>query len=407
MEAGFENDLGSMTMKNKQRLTNTSVAKLATTRKDYKVWDSECPGLYVRVTPAGSKSFAFWYRNENGDQRSKALGKASMMKVEEARRKARSLRVRVDDGGDPSRERSDRIHAPRMMDLWDVYLDQHATTKNKPRTVEENRRLWRLHLEPRFAREMVASVSVAQVRDMMAKMKETPGAANRSFSLLSKMFNLAIENEWRAGNPCKPVKKYPENAVERYLTHDETSRLLRALKEDDNRCAATILEFLLLTGARKGEVLEMRRSDLEGLGTGQAVWTVPAGHQKGERQQRTALRRQLSPEAEAVIVKWLEDCDTPSLRWVFPSQKTPTQPTSCIKSAWNRIRKRAGLEDVRIHDLRHSFASFAVNAGAPLYAVGAALGHKELRTTQRYAHLTEDTVRDVASKVSGAVDTAR
>ncbi len=394
-------------MKNKQRLTNTSVAKLATTGKDYKVWDSECPGLYVRVTPAGSKSFAFWYRNENGDQRSKALGKASMMKVEEARKKARNLRVSVDDGGDPSRERSDRIHAPRMIDLWDVYLDQHATLNNKSSTIGENRRLWRLHLEPRFARDKVASVSVAQVRDMMAKMKETPGAANRSFALLSKMLNLAIENEWRADNPCKPVKKYPENAVERYLTHDETSRLLRALKEDDNRCAATILEVLLLTGARKAEVLKMRRSDLEGLGTGQAVWTIQAGHQKGERQERSAFRRQLSPKAEAVILKWLEECDTASMIWVFPSQKTPSNPTPCIKSAWQRIRKRAGLEGVRIHDLRHTFASLAVNAGAPLYAVGAALGHKELRTTQRYAHLSEDTVRDVASKVSGAVDAAR
>lgn len=393
-------------MRNKQRLTNTNVAALSPTGADYKVWDSECPGLFVRVTPSGAKSFVYWYRTLDGNQRSITLGKTSMMKIDEARKAARQHRVAVDHGGDPSRERSARLSAPTMADLWAAYLEQHAIPSKKPRSVEEDRRLWRLHIQPRFGRDRVSAISVAQIRDMMAKMKATPGAANRTYALLSKMFNFASENEWRADNPCKPVRKYPEQAVERYLSNAETARLLASLREDENRCAATIIEFLLLTGARKLEVLMMRRCDIEGLNTGQAVWTIPAGAQKGERSKQSAFRRQLSPEAERVLATWLDECPTPSTTWVFPGERNPSKPTPCIKSAWQRIRTRAGLKDVRIHDLRHSFASYAANAGAPLYAIGAALGHKDVRTTQRYAHLTDTSIRDVSTLVGDLVGAA-
>ena len=393
-------------MSNKLKLTNTNVRALATTGQDYKVWDTEVSGLHVRVTKAGSKSLAFFYRTADGRQRSTRIGKTTMT-VTEARERARALRVQVDQGEDPSQERKGRLTAPTMTDLWDVYLEQHAKPNKKPRSVAEDERLWRLHLSPRFAKEKVANVGVAEVRTMMSKMRDRPGAANRSLALLSMMFSFAIQNEWREPNPCNPISKYPENQVERFLSAEETERLLAACDADDNKTAARIVEFLILTGARKNEVFEMEWRHFEGFSSETPTWIIPAGEQKGERGIRRVFRRQLSPEAADLLRRWKRECPTPSVRYVFPSPRKPEQPVKCIKTAWDRIRKRASLVDVRLHDLRHSFASFAVNNGASLYAVGGALGHKDPKTTKRYAHLADDTVRGVASGVGALVGSFR
>lgn len=393
-------------MSNKLKLTNTNVRALATTGQDYKVWDTEVSGLHVRVTKAGSKSFAFFYRTADGRQRSTRIGKTTMT-VTEARERARALRVQVDQGEDPSQERKGRLTAPTMADLWDAYLEQHAKPNKKPRSIAEDERLWRMHLSPRFAKEKVANVSVAEVRTMMSKMRDTPGAANRAFALLSMMFTFAIQNEWRETNPCRAVKKYPENQIERYLSAEETERLLASCDADENATAARIVEFLVLTGARKSEVFSMEWRHLQGLSTETPTWLIPGGQQKGERHTRKAFARQLSPQAADLLRRWKGECPTPSVRYVFPSPRKPDQPVPCIKGAWDRIRQRANLKDVRIHDLRHSFASFAVNNGAPLYAVGGALGHKDVKTTQRYAHLTDETVRGVASGVGALVGSFR
>ena len=393
-------------MSNKLKLTNSNVRTLATTGQDYKVWDTEVSGLHVRVTKAGSKSFAFFYRTADGRQRSTRIGKTTMT-VTEARERARALRVQVDQGEDPSQERKGRLTAPTMADLWEAYLEQHAKPNKKPRSVAEDERLWRLHLSPRFAKDKVANVSVAEVRTMMSKMRETPGAANRSLALLSMMFTFAIQNEWRETNPCRAIKKYPENQVERYLSTNETEQLLTSCDADDHRTAARIIEFLILTGARKNEVFSMEWRQLEGLSSDTPTWVIDAGHQKGERRIRKVFRRQLSPEAADLLRRWKGECPTPSVRYVFPSPRKPEKAVTCINTAWERIRLRANLSDVRIHDLRHSFASFAVNNGAPLYSVGEALGHKDVKTTQRYAHLTDETVRGVASGVGALVGSFR
>lgn len=393
-------------MSNKLKFTNTNVRALATRGQDYKVWDTEVSGLHVRVTKAGSKSFAFFYRTHDGRQRTTRIGKTTMTVIE-ARERARALRVQVDQGEDPSQERKGRLTAPTMADLWDAYLEQHAKPNKKPRSVAEDERLWRLHLSPRFAKEKVGNVSVAEVRTMMSKMRETPVAANRSLALLSKMFTFAIQNEWRETNPCRAISKFPENQIERYLSAAETERLLAACDADDNPTAARIVEFLVLTGARKNEVFAMEWRHLEGMASDSPTWVIPAGQQKGERATRRVFRRQLSSEAADILRRWKRECPTPSVRHVFPSPRKPEQPVKCIKTAWERIRQRANLTEVRIHDLRHSFASFAVNNGASLYAVGGALGHKDPKTTKRYAHLADETVRGVASGVGALVGSFR
>ncbi|WP_271223794.1 hypothetical protein, partial [Streptosporangium carneum] len=173
-----------------------------------------------------------------------------------------------------------------MADLWDAYLEQHAKPNKKPRSIAEDERLWRMHLSPRFAKEKVANVGVAEVRTMMSKMRDTPGAANRSFALLSMMFTFAIQNEWREINPCRAVKKYPENQIERYLSAEEAERLLASCDADENQTAARIVEFLVLTGARKSEVFSMEWQHLQGLSSDTPTWLIPSGQQKGERLKR-------------------------------------------------------------------------------------------------------------------------
>ncbi|WP_417493166.1 tyrosine-type recombinase/integrase [Maricaulis sp.] len=289
-----------------------------------------------------------------------------------------------------------------MQTLWEAYLDQHARPKKKASSVEQDERLWRLHLAPRFADQKIEAVSLATIRKFHADMKGTPGSANRALALLSKMMSFAVDNEWRSDNPCPRVQRYPERKMERYLTDSETKKLWTVLDADEDQCAATIIKVLLLTGARRNEVLTMQWSDLD-LAPTAAKWTLRAGRQKGERAVHRDMVRPLDPLVADLLLAWKRSQTVPSLRWVFPSERKLGSHRTCFKYAWKRIRKAAGIEDVRVHDLRHSFASFAVNSGASLEAIGAALGHKDVRTTQRYAHLTDRTVRAVVNAVSARI----
>lgn len=385
-----------------KRLNNTLVEKLPTTGKDYRVWDTHTPNLNVRVSPSGVKTIYFCYRNAEGTLRWPKIGRAASMTVDEARKIAREIQAQVDKGADPVADRQKHVDAPTILVLWKVYLEQHARPKKKASSVEQDERLWRLHLAPRFSGQKVEAVSLSAIRKMHADMSATPGSANRALALLSKMFSFAVENEWRSDNPCTRVKKYPENKIERYLTDVETQSLWVTLGADKDQCAATIIKVLLLTGARRQEVLTMRWADLD-LTSSAPSWTLRAGHQKGERSVRKDLVRPLDPVAANILLAWKKSQAIPSLHWVFPSERKIGSYRTCFKYAWNRIRRTVGIEDVRIHDLRHSFASFAVNSGASLEAIGAALGHKDLRTTQRYAHLTDQTVRGVVNAVSACI----
>jgi len=380
-------------------LTQTSVAKLPITGKDYRVFDTKVPMMNVRVSKKGVKTFYFCYRDQTRRQKWYRIGRADSITVEQARIIARRVQAEVDQGADPLAERHSSRTEPLMSDLWDAYLTQHAMPMKKPSSVREDERLWRLHIAPAFANEPVRSLSLAAIRKLHADMRSTPGAANRMRALLSKMFSFAIDNEWRASNPCSGVKRYPENRKERFLSQLEASRLWDVLENDHDQCAATIIMLLLLTGARRGEVLSMEWSDLNLLHAAPS-WTLRRGEQKGERGRRSDFVRPLGVEAVHILNRWRHRQVVPSLQWVFPSDRKADAHRSELKFAWNRIRNAANIEDVRIHDLRHSYASFAINAGEPLESIGATLGHKDLRTTQRYAHLIDETKRATVEAVS-------
>lgn len=385
--------------KSTYRFTQTFIMGLKPNGTDYRVWDDTVANLNVRISKRGVKTFYFCYRNEDGKQRWPKIGRATAMTVDQARKIARELQTEVDQGRDPLAERQRVRDEPTMTDLWEAYFNQHALPKKKASSVKEDERLWRLHVAPRFATTKVKAISLAMLRKMHADMSETPGAANRTLALLSTMMSFAVDAEWVDNNPCPRIKRYPEEAKERFLTDAEAKRLWAALDTDRDQCAATIIKTLLLTGARKGEVLSMRWQDLC-LDGPDPTWTIAVGKQKSERAKRRVFVRPLDHSVAAMLREWRSAQRTPSVTWVFPSERKRGSHRTCFKYAWNRIRQSAGLADVRVHDLRHSFASFAINSGVSLAAVGGALGHKDLRTTQRYAHLTDKSIRDAASAVS-------
>jgi len=390
-----------MMMTTKFKLTERSVADLKATGADYKAFDTLLPGFHVRVLPSGVRSYAVFYRNADGKQRTVSLGRTNLLKAEQARNLARSKLVDVQNGRDPSQERRAERVVVTMQDLFEDYLTKHARVRKKARSVQGDAILWRLHLSPILQDVRVDRVRPKDLHSFMAKMVERKGAANRSLALLSKMMSLAVEWELRPDNPCKRVERYPENRMERFLTVAEVARLRASLDAEEDSVGACAIRLLLLTGARRSEVLRATWSQFD-LSGPSPLWIVPREHIKGATRIRMDLRRPLSDEAATLLTTLRATSPVTSIEWVFPSRRTPSKCRADLNNVWDRVRDRAGISDVRIHDLRHSFASAAINAGASLHMIGKALGHADVRTTERYAHVLDGSVRDVAESVSRA-----
>jgi len=254
---------------------------------------------------------------------------------------------------------------------------------------------------PEIGHKKVVEVSHADIVRLHAKIGRTaPVRANRVVSLLATLFNVASSDalRWRTDNPARGVTKYAETPRQRYLKGDEIARLAAVLANWRNRQVADAVRMLMLTGARRGEVLGAGwdQFDLEA-----GIWTKPASTTKQRREHVVPL----GAPARLLLAATREAQDPPSA-WVFPSSGTGTGHLNDIKESWHAIRKAAGLDGVRLHDLRHSFASLAVSGGASLPMIGALLGHSEPSTTARYAHLLDDVQRDIANRVGALIDAA-
>jgi integrase len=219
--------------------------------------------------------------------------------------------------------------------------------------------------------------------------KRAPIRANRVVALLSKMFALSIRWEWRADNPARGIERNPENKRERYLSGEEMARLTLALADHRDQQAANIVRVLLLTGARRGEVFNMRWADLD-LETG--VWVKPSAHTKQKKTHRVPL----SAPARQLLASIARTSE-----YVFPGRYSGRRIE--IHGNWREICDAAKLEGVRVHDLRHSYASILASAGLSLPVIGALLGHTQAQTTARYAHLFDDPLRAATERVGAIV----
>lgn len=255
------------------------------------------------------------------------------------------------------------------------------------------------HLLPRFGKRYMDEITRQDIVKMHADRKASgaaAGSANRLLIMMRYIFNLALKWEVPGikANPCKGVPLMEENnKMERYLSVEEAQRLYEAVCKSENTMLKFIVPMLILTGARKREVLDARWEDFD---LGRKAWRIPIS-KSGK-----ARHVPLSDGALALLATMPRTMDC---KWAFANPKT-RKPYVSIFAAWNTARKNAGLADVRLHDLRHSFASLLINSGRTLYEVQHILGHTQVKTTQRYAHLSQDTLLAAANSATTALGTA-
>jgi integrase len=357
--------------------------------KDLFFWDEDLSGFGLRVKQSGVKSYFVQYRAD-GTSRRMTLGRHGVLAADEARKLARQQLGSVAHGADPARERTKRRQAPTVRDLAADYLERYAIPNKRESSLRNDRQMLDKIILPTLGAMKVADVTRRDIEPMLVQMKATPYRANRVRALTSKMFGLAVEWEWCEGNPVNGIAKYGEHKRERWLSPEEMARLVDVLARHPNQRAAAVVRLLMLTGARKSEVMhaEWGQFDLE-----RGVWTKPAHFTKQKRSHHFPLS-----DAAVALLRELRAAAPANARFVFPGD-VAGQPIQCIKKFWAEIREAAKIPDARLHDLRHTFASHLVSSGVSLPIVGRLLGHTQAQTTERYAHLADDPLREAVNRL--------
>jgi integrase len=377
----------------KIKITKRTVEALRVATKDYIALDTDLPGFGVRVMPSGKRFFLVQYRR-HGRTRRVMIGQFGIVTAELARREAtiKLGSVRGADG-DPAAMRDADRQSTTMKELGQRFLNQYVPVRCKPSTQAEYRRSVELFLDPFFAKQRVRSVTTADVAEFHGSLSHIPYQANRTLGVLSKMMNLA--ETWgmrdKHTNPCEDIERYPERKRERFLSQKELQSLGQALataetSESETKYAIAAFRLLLLTGCRLSEIqtLEWRYVDLE-----QKELRLPDS--------KTGAKTVYLGDAAVALFEALPRvADNP---YVIAGRKEKAHLTD-LQHPWRRIREAAGLDGVRIHDLRHTFASGGLLVGEGLAMIGKLLGHSQVQTTARYAHLASDPVKQAATKIS-------
>jgi integrase len=326
-----------------------------------------------------------------GRERRYTIGNPPEWSVAGAREEAKRLKREVDSGGDPLNELEEIRSAPTVADLCGKFEAEHVD-KLRAQTQADYRRAIRNDIVPALGKLKVAAVDFEDVERLHRKITQrAPTQANRTLAVLSKMFALAIKWRRRPDNPCKGVERNREDARKRYLKPDELGRLTKALAEYPDQDAADIFRLLLLTGARRGEV---RSATWDQFDLEEGVWIKPAAATKQKQRHEVPL----NAPARQLLARRLSKRDASP--WVFPGRSAHHRIN--LDRSWRLICKTAGITGLRIHDLRHSYASTLASAGVSLHTIGALLGHTQPQTTHRYAHLFDDPLRK-ATERAGAI----
>jgi integrase len=364
-----------------------------------KVYDAADPrgklgwttGFGVRAYAGGAKTFVLLYRSrKTRAEHLYTIGSFPDWSVPAARAEARELKRRIDLGGDPQAERKAARDAATVADLCDRFLTEYVVRK-QPNTRRDYTGIVETIIKPALGRKMVTAVDHADIEKLHREITERAShRANRTVAVLSRMMTLAIKWRMRADNPVRGVERNPEGKRKRYLKGDELRLLTKALAEHEDQRVANVFRLLLLTGARKGEVLSATWDQFDFGGN---VWTKPAATTK----QRQEHEIPLSPVA-LQLLETMRKTSAPTARFLFPSHGTTGHLTE-VKKAWAAVCRAGGIVGLRVHDLRHSYASMLASAGYSLPTIGALLGHTQPNTTHRYAHLLDDPLREATSKV--------
>lgn len=398
------------------KLTKRAVNAAVPEARRYALHDAELPGFKLYVHPSGKKAFHLRYRVGGGRGatiRVPKIGDMGALTPDQARAIARDWLAQIRLGGDPGGERQEKRQAPRMSELFERYLDEHARRHKKPASAEGDAQQIRDHLMPSLGKLKVAELTRAHIERLHQGMAETPYAANRVLALLSKALNLAELWGWRedGANPCRHVRKFAEAKRKRFLSPAELGALGAVLAQAEAEGAIRLpardglrdgpktvvispsviaaIRLLAFTGARCGEILSLRWD-----------WVDLDAGRLNLPDSKTGAKSIPLGDAAVEILRALPR--TPGNPHVIVGGK-PGAALVNLKDPWGAIREAAGIEDVRIHDLRHSFASVGAAGGLSLPIIGAILGHTQSSTTQRYAHLADDPLRAAASQIGEAI----
>ena len=375
------------------RITKRTVDALFVESGDAVFWDRDLAGFGVRVHATGRKVYVVQSRGPTGPKRV-TLGRHGDLPAEEARKRAAVVIDRIKQGEDPV----PRPPEPELTvsDLSERFMSTHVNVHCKPNTIATYRSVLDKHILPVLGMMPIGDVGRGEISALHHRLHGTPAMANQAVKLVSKMYSLAEAwgNMPPGRNPCGSVRRYRERSRERFLTPEEFRRLGRVLQEIEKDGsmwppAIAALRLLMLTGCRKREILTLRWEDVD--------------RTTGELRLRHA---KAGPRMVPLTVPVLAVLDgIPRIEgnpWVLVGQRQGTGLTK-LDNYWQSIREQAGLEDVRIHDLRHSYASRALALGEGLPTIGKLLGHRKVGTTARYAHLMRDAEKEAATRVGDSI----
>lgn len=405
------------------KITKTSVDALKPREKPWIAWDTDLAGFGVRVQPSGVKSYVIQFRIGGGrsaDGGRHTLGKTTTLTAVQARKAAADLLAKVRLGADPVGERRAAQAIPSFAEVANEWLAVHVKAKRKGRTAQEYERILKTVLAPAIGKMKITDLRRADVARLHEGMAETPALANRALAVISSIWNWTARRELveATANPAKGIERYPEHGRERFLSSAEFARLGDALHQaetvglvydvDDDKSKAkhapkvenrrTIVDpfaiaairLLILTGARLQEIVTAKWSYVDAERGALFLPTSKTGKKL----------IYLSPAALQVLA------DIPRIdgnEYVVAGSKT-NRPRTDLKRPWAAITKAAGLEGLRIHDLRHSFASLGAGGGLGLPIIGKLLGHSQAATTHRYAHLDTDPLRRAVDTIGQQIE---
>ncbi|MDO6725157.1 tyrosine-type recombinase/integrase [Celeribacter halophilus] len=356
-------------------------------KRDY-YSDLKEQGLQMAVTSAGAKTF-YLYKRVDGRPERILLGRFPDISVENARKAAAEAKGKIASGQNPQKERRAIRDEMTFAALFDDYMTKYSKVHKKSWKYDE--REVNKFLSHWFKRK-ISSIDKAEIERLHAKIGKENGTtqANRLLERIRSIFNKAIDWGWDGTNPAVGIKKFKEKSRDRFLQPDELPRFFEALANEHNEAARDFFMISLLTGARKSNVLAMRWKDINFT---TATWRIE------ETKNGEAQTVHLPTQAMELLKERKLASDSP---WVFPSASASGHLAD-PKKAWERILKAAGIEDLRIHDLRRTLGSYQAATGANGYIIGKSLGHKSQQSTAIYARLNLDPVRDSVNKATDAM----
>jgi integrase len=389
----------------KTRLTKKVVDGLEARVNRYDVWDDGCTGFHVRVSPAGSKIFYLVYRDTSGKQRKPRIGEYGKPLTVDAARKIADNWARKIAAGDAPEGALPMIENPTVLDLEKRYMQEYAAKKQKPRTRANNKSYWKCHVLPRFGDRRVRDIEYDDIAALHLEMCEKQTTANRVLEMMTKAFALAEFWNWRekGTNPCEWIEAYPEAKRKRYLTPQESKRIGATLRTwlTYNRGSkvrfAQLVLLLIYTGARLNEIMA---SKISWIDWERGILDLPDS--------KTGQKELMLTAAALEILQQISD--NSNSKWIIPGDASKRRKGGGARDEdihmvypydlWHALKIDAEIEDLRIHDLRHAYASLALYVTKDLTMVGGLLGHADAKTTQRYAHLMDDPKRFAAESTA-------